>query len=132
MDQKAVHLVGEQPRMHPCTIDQGHLANWDPRTGDQALGLMMCCLEQMGKRLFPGPRLQSWLAAHSCSPAHKGHTSSGLQDTCNDHQERLENASGSRARGLGREPCGQDPWVPSGGWRLCADCSLLPLQTLNL
>lgn len=20
MDQKAVHLVGEQPRMHPCTI----------------------------------------------------------------------------------------------------------------
>lgn len=94
MDQKAMLLVGEQPRMHPCTIDQGHLANWDPRTtpavpripkqawsGDQALDLMMCCLEEMGKRLFPGPRLQSWLAAHRCSPAHKGHTSSGLQNT---------------------------------------------------
>lgn len=38
MDQKAVHLVGEQPRMHPCTIDQGHLANWDPGPLLQSLG----------------------------------------------------------------------------------------------
>lgn len=61
MDPKAMHLVGEQPRKIKATYPAGipgpllQSLGYPNKPGvvtrHQALGLVMCCLEQMGKRL---------------------------------------------------------------------------------